>query len=173
MKNWQLLLSALFFLSSCSFGGKMKTVNQVDLQRFMGSWYVIAIIPNFIEKNAVNGIESYKLNDNNSIDIEYRFHKNSPEGKQKVMHPKAWVYDKETNAEWRVQFFWPFKFPYLIIDLADDYRYTVIGVPNRKFVWIMSRTPEITDSDYEKILARLKKNGYEIEKIKKMPQIWE
>lgn len=152
-------------------GGKMQTVKHVELERFMGSWYVIGIIPNFIEKNAVNGIESYSLNQDNSIAIEYKFHKNSPQGKQKVMHPKAWVYDTNSNAEWRVQFIWPIKFPYLIIDLAEDYSYTVIGVPNKKYVWIMSRAPEIPESVYREILRKLEVIGYDIKKIKRMPQI--
>jgi apolipoprotein D and lipocalin family protein len=148
----------------------METVENVDLKRFMGSWYVMGIIPNFIEKNAVNGIETYTLKDDGSIAIEYQFRKNSPDGKLKVIHSKAWVYNKETNAEWRVQFFYPIRFPYLIIDLADDYSYTVIGVPNRKFVWIMNRTPKIAENTYKEIIARLKKIGYDTEKIVAMPQ---
>lgn len=154
-------------------GGKMQTVEHVELDRFMGSWYIIGIIPNFIEKNAVNGIESYSLNEDNSIAIEYKFFKKSPQGKLKVMHPKAWVYDTNTNAEWRVQFIWPIKFPYLIIDLAEDYSYTVIGVPNKKYVWIMSRTPKMPETVYAKIQKKLETIGYDIKKIKRMPQIWE
>ncbi len=150
--------------------GYMEIVEYVDLNRFMGSWYVIGIIPNFIEKNAVNGIETYTLNDDGTIAIEYRFRKKSPDGKLKIMHPKAWVYNKETNAEWRVQFFYPIKFPYLIIELADDYSHTVIGVPNRKFVWIMSRTPQMAEDTYQEILIRLKKIGYDTDKIVAMPQ---
>ncbi len=151
----------------------MKTVEYVDLEKFMGSWHVIGIIPNFIERNAVNGIETYTLKDDGSIAIEYKFRKKSPDGKTKTMHPKAWVYNKETNAEWRVQFIWPLKFPYLVIDLDEDYSYTVIGVPNKKFVWIMSRTPDLVEDKYVEILQRLDQYGYDIKKIKRMPQIWE
>lgn len=88
------------------------------------------------------------------------------------MHPKAFIYDLKSKAEWRVQFFWPINFPYLIIDLADDYHYTVIGVPNKKFVWIMAREPKIEDAEYTAILNKLSKVGYDTSKIKKMPQIW-
>ena len=105
---------------------KLPTVDYVNIERFMGDWYVIAIIPNFIEKNAVNGIESYKLLDNNKIKIDYRFRLNNANGKKKHLQPKAEIYNKKTNAEWRVQFIWPLKFPYLIIELAKDYSYTVI-----------------------------------------------
>jgi apolipoprotein D and lipocalin family protein len=133
---------------------------------------VIAILPNFMENKAVNGIETYTRKSDKQIDIEYSFNVNNPQGKKKIMHPKAWIYNTKTNSEWRVQFFWPLKFPYLIIDLADDYHYTVIGVPNKKFVWIMSRTPKLEATEYQMILDKLQKQGYDTVKIKKMPQIW-
>ena len=60
----------------------------------------------------------------------------------------------------------------MIIDLAEDYRYTVIGVPNRKMLWIMSRTPQMTEADYSAVIKKLKKQDYNIDKIKKIPQIW-
>jgi apolipoprotein D and lipocalin family protein len=148
------------------------TVSSVDLERFMGDWYVIAILPNPIEKNAANGIESYILKPDGTIGITYKFRKGSPTGKEKVLTPRAKVYNTKTKAEWRVQMFKPFWSPYLVIDLAEDYRYTVIGFPNRKFVWVMSRTPEISESDYANILANLVKEGYKTDKLVKMPQIW-
>jgi apolipoprotein D and lipocalin family protein len=150
----------------------METVDHVDIERFMGDWYVIAIIPNFIEKNAINGIETYQLIDEDRVKIDYRF-TDAKTDKQKHMQPKAWIYDKQSYAEWRVQFVWPLKFPYLIIDLAEDYSHTVIGVPNRKFVWIMSREQTMKDETYNDILQNLDKVGYDIAKIEKMPQIWE
>lgn len=164
------IIAGLFFVSCRR--EDMETVKQVDIERFMGDWYVLGIIPNFIEKHAINGIESYSLLDDERVKIDYRF-TDVRTGAVKHMEPKAWIYDKETMAEWRVQFIWPIKFPYLIIDLADDYSYTVIGVPNRKFVWIMAREPELPDEVYNGILERLKLTGYEIDKIVKMPQKWE
>ncbi len=150
----------------------METVKQVDIERFMGDWYVVGVIPNFIEKHAMNGIESYRLLDDNEVKIDYRF-TDKRTGEVKHMEPKAWIYDQESKAEWRVQFFWPVKFPYLIIDLAEDYSYTAIGVPNRKFVWIMSRESELEEDVYNGILERLKLVGYDPDKIIKMEQIWE
>ncbi len=157
-------------LTSCT--KEHKTVPMVDLDRFMGSWYVIAILPNMIEKNAVNGIESYSMNKDGTIAITYKFRKGSPTGKEKTLTPKGKIYNHSTKAEWRVQIFKPFWYPYLVIDLADDYRYTVIGVPNKKYVWIMSRTPTISEPDYQVILTNLQKEGYKTEKLVKMPQIW-
>ncbi|MCK9309709.1 MAG: lipocalin family protein, partial [Candidatus Cloacimonetes bacterium] len=76
------------------------------------------------------------------------------------------------NAEWRMQLLKPFWSPFLIVDLAEDYRYTAIGVPNRKFVWIMSRTPQMSESDYAGVIAKLQQEGYNTAKIVKMPQVW-
>jgi apolipoprotein D and lipocalin family protein len=165
-----ILILLLTSVSACAVD--LKTVDYVDIPRFMGDWYVIAIIPNLVEKNAYNSIESYQLNEDGSIATTYTFRKGSPDGKKKVMRPKGKIYDTQTNAEWRMRVFWPFWAKYLIIDLAEDYRYTVIGVPNRKWLWIMSRTPQMSDEDYATVLAGLKAQDYDISKIKKIPQIW-
>jgi apolipoprotein D and lipocalin family protein len=148
------------------------TVAFVDLDKFMGDWYVVGILPNPIEKNAANGIENYTLNPDGTISITYTYRKGGPQGKEKILRPRAKVYNRATNAEWRVQLFKPIWSPYLVIDLADDYRYTVISVPNKKYLWIMSRTPEISNEDYNSIIKRLADKGYKTEKIVKMPQLW-
>ena len=165
-----LLLILAGLMMAC--GRDFRTVKKVDLQSFMGDWYVIAILPNFIEKNAYNGIESYQLNPDGTIGVTYTFFKGGPQGKKKVMHPLGKVFDRQSNAHWKMRLIKPFWSDYLIVDLAPDYRYTVIGVPNRKFVWIMSRTPDLSDEDYSAIIKRLAAMGYKTDKIRKMPQIW-
>ena len=82
---------------------------------------MIAHIPIFLEKDAYNAVESYELSEDGSILTTFRFNKGSFDGPQKTMNPKAFVYNTETNAEWRMQFLWPFKAVYLITYLADDY----------------------------------------------------
>ena len=150
----------------------LKTVEYVDIERFMGDWYVIANIPTFIEKNACNAIESYKLNARGEIQTTFSFYQDSPNGKRKEYNPKGYIYNTETNAEWRMQFIWPFKMPFLIIDLDTNYSYTVIGVPNRKYVWIMSRKPSLGSKTYNMIIDKLKDVGYDVKQIKKVTQEW-
>jgi apolipoprotein D and lipocalin family protein len=151
---------------------EIKTVPYVDLNKFMGDWYVIANIPTFLEKNATNAVESYKLNSKGEVETTFSFYKNSPEGEKKTYYPKGFIVDKKSNAVWKMQFLWPFKLTSLIIDLAVDYSYTVIGVPNRKYVWIMSRKPELSEKTYKSILEKLESIGYDLSKIKKLPQFW-
>jgi apolipoprotein D and lipocalin family protein len=167
-----LIVFVMFSLASCSSSQRpLKTVPYVDLSRFMGDWYVIANIPTFIEKDAYNALETYQWNEKEQrIDVLFKFNKGDFNGEQKVYTQKAFIFDSKTNAEWRIQFFWPFKFPYLIIDLAPDYSYTVIGVPNRSYVWIMARTPQLNENLYLQILARLREQGYETSLIQSVPQ---
>ena len=150
----------------------MKTVDYVDIERFMGDWYVIANIPTFIEKGATNAIESYKLGNKGVIETTFTFYQDSPDGEKKIYRPKGFIYDTETNAEWRMQFIWPFKMPFLIIDLDDDYQYTVIGYPSRKYVWIMARESKLSDEVYDSILSDLAEIGYDISQVNKIPQQW-
>ncbi|MFC1565619.1 lipocalin family protein [Candidatus Neomarinimicrobiota bacterium] len=151
---------------------ELKPVEHVDIDKFMGKWYVVGVIPTFAEKDAVNAIETYELNKKGNIDITFTHYKKSPDGKFKEYHPKGFIFNKKTNSEWRVQFFWPFKFKYLVIDLADDYRYTVIGVPNKKFLWIMARDTQLSTEDNKVIREKLVQQGYDITKIVDVPQIW-
>ncbi|MBC8193132.1 MAG: lipocalin family protein [FCB group bacterium] len=150
-----------------------KLVDHVDLDRFMGDWYVIANIPTMFEKGAVNAIENYTWNPEKEIvEVSFDYRAGSPDGKAKHMTQKGFIYNKETNAEWRVQPLWPLKLGYLIIDLADDYSYTVIGVPNRKYLWIMARDSSLPYDVYQSILAKVKAQGYDLDKIQMVPQIW-
>lgn len=149
----------------------LKTVSYVDIQKFMGSWYVIANIPTFVEKGATNAVEAYTWNEKEKrIDIDFHYNKDHPGGELKSYPQKAWIYDTRTNAEWRVQPWWPLKFAYLIIDLAPDYSYTVIGVPSRNYVWIMAREKQLPPGKLEEILKNIEKMGYEVSKIQKVPQ---
>ena len=165
------LLALLAALTGCSSVTPIKTVEQVDLERFMGDWYVIANIPTPFEKGAHNAVESYKLNEKGEIETTFTFRKDSFDGKEKVMRPKGFVRD-ESNAHWGMQFIWPFKAEYRIIYLTDDYGQTVVGRSKRDFVWIMARQPTIPDADYEAILEFVAEQGYDVSEIQRVPQRW-
>ena len=148
----------------------IETVDYVDLNRFMGDWYVIANIPTFIETDAYNAIESYRLNKDGTVATTFRFNKGSSDGPLKEYHPRGFVRDAQSNAVWGMQFVWPFKAEYRIIYLNDDYSVTVIGRTKRDYVWIMAREPAITAEEYTRITDFLKEQGYEIDKLQKVPQ---
>jgi apolipoprotein D and lipocalin family protein len=136
----------------------------------MGDWYVIANIPTFIEKDAYNAIESYRLDDDGTVATTFRFNKGSLDGPLKEYHPRGFIRDKKSNAVWGMQFVWPFKAEYRIIFLSDDYSKTVVGRSKRDYVWIMAREPAIPDEEYDAILGFLQEQGYDIKKLQKVPQ---
>jgi apolipoprotein D and lipocalin family protein len=146
------------------------TVEKVDLNRFMGDWYVIANIPTFIEKHAYNAIETYRLEDDGTVATTFRFNKGSMDGPLKEYHPRGFIRDKESNAVWGMQFIWPFKAEYRIVYLSEDYSKTVIGRSKRDYVWIMARKPSISDEDYAAIVDFLQQQGYDTSKLQKVPQ---
>ena len=170
-----ILLSPLFLLCGCmSTAPKkapLKTVDHVDLPRFMGGWYVIGTIPWIVEKNNVGTMDIYKMRPDGRIGITYAFHKKDLSAKRQEMHAIGTVLNKKTNARWGVQFIWPFKAPYLVIDLAPDYSSTTIGYPSRDLIWIMARTPTLSESTYQSLLQKASSQGYNIKRIVKVPQL--
>lgn len=163
------MLAAVLLLLGCQSTKPITTVNRVDLERFMGDWYVVASIPTFIEKEAYNALESYQLNTDGTIATTFTFNKGAFDGTLKTYQPKGFVVENTGNAVWKMQFVWPFKAEYRIIYLSDDYGQTVIGRSKRDYVWIMARTPSIPEDDYDRILAFLKDEGYTLENLRKVP----
>lgn len=148
----------------------LKTVEHVDLPRFMGPWYVIGTIPWVVEKNNVGTMDVYKARPDGKIDITYVFHRKELSAKREEMHAVGSVLNKKSNATWGVQFFWPFQAPYLVIDLAPDYSTTIIGYPSRDLIWIMARTPTLPEASYQMLLQKAAAQGYETLRIVKVPQ---
>lgn len=150
----------------------MDTVDYVDLEKFMGDWYVIANIPTFIEKDAYNAVENYRLADDGTIPTTFTFRKGGFDGPKKTYTPRGFVRDTSTNALWGMQFIWPFKGDYRIIYLDDAYSVTIIGRQKRDYVWLMAREPEIDDRQYDELVEFIGSVGYDTSKINKVPQRW-
>jgi apolipoprotein D and lipocalin family protein len=149
----------------------MPTVAQVDLPRFMGDWYVIANIPTFIERGAHNAVESYRIDADGSIATTFRFRADAFDGPEKDYHPRGFVRDS-SNALWGMQFVWPIKADYRITYLNADYSQTVIARQARDYVWIMARTPSISEVDYATLVGHVAALGYDVNRLQKVPQRW-
>jgi apolipoprotein D and lipocalin family protein len=161
-------LIILFFLMLTSFAmaQTLQTVPYVDLKKYEGKWYEIASFPQFFQKGCHCTTAEYTLTDKDFVIVENRCNKDSVNGKQSYIKGKAFVVENSGNAKLKVQFFWPLKAKYWIIDLADDYSYAVVGHPNKKYLWILSRTATMDDSTYQQIIFRIKEKGFDISKIK-------
>jgi len=162
-----MLISSIFVYGKGSEEPFHKSVPYVDMDKFSGDWYVIALIPTIFEKDASNGIENYSLDDKGHIRVKYTYNKG---GKDKVMYQKGWIYNTQTNAEWRVRPLWPLKLPYFILELDDNYSYTVIGTNNYDYLWIMARTPQIDHELLDDIINKAVDRGYDRDKIVLMNQ---
>lgn len=169
--RWSVGVAGLF-LSACSSMEPIATVEYVDLDRFMGDWYVIASIPTSIETEAFNAVENYRLDTDGSIATTFTFNKGSFTGETKRYEPRGFVRDSQSNAEWGMQFIWPIKADYLIVYLDDDYQLTVIARNKRDYVWVMARSVSISDEKYAAMVELIEEVGYDITKIRKVPQQW-
>jgi apolipoprotein D and lipocalin family protein len=166
-------LGPLFLmLSACSSSPAIPVAESVELDRFMGDWYVIANIPTSMEKGAHNAVESYRLDADGSIATTFTFRDGAFDGPEKVMHPRGFVRDRESNAVWGMQFVWPIKAEYLIAHVDADYSETIIARSRRDYVWIMARTPQIPEADYARLERKVADLGYDVAKLERVPQRW-
>lgn len=178
MKSWRRgwvlsLLVSVSLLAGCGVNPQKVTVpvvESVDLPRFMGPWYVIGVIPTFIEKDIYNAIETYELLPDGTIATTFTFNKGAFDGPAKEMNPRGFVIPGTNNAIWGMQFIWPIKAEYVISHLDADYTETIIARSQRDYVWIMARTPTISDERYERMKAKVAEMGYDLGKLVKVPQ---
>ena len=157
----KLLITLLCIGSLYSQESEMKTVDYVDIERFMGKWFVTAIVPNMIETGATNASDIYELNTDGTIAITYDAIK---DGKKKQIKQKGTIINKESNADWTIQMKKPYvpflKFPFKIILIDPNYKYMAVGYPDNKMGWIMNRDTNMDESLYESILVELEEFGY-------------
>lgn len=169
--NKNLIASFLAFaMATLSNAQPLRTVPNVDLAKYAGTWYEIASFPQRFQKGCHCTTATYTQSDKGYIIVENRCNRDSVNGKASCIKGKAFVEEGSGNAKLKVQFFWPFKGKYWIIDLADDYSYAVVGHPNRKYLWILSRTPKMADDVYQGIIGRVKANGFDTGKLQRTQQ---
>lgn len=147
-------------------------VESVDLERFMGDWYVIGFVPIAGEKSAHNGIESYRLREDGRISTIYRYRDGGFDGPLKTHTPNAKVEPNTGNARWGMQFLWPFRAEFVITDLDDDYQTTIIARSKRDYVWLMSRQPAMSDAVYAEYHDKIAALGYDMTNFRRQPQQW-
>ena len=168
MKIQQFLpfISVAFLMSACfretSQVKSLETVSNVDLPHFAGTWHEIARYPNRFQKGCLDTFATCSPMENGKVTVVSHYRTDSGE---KTAHGTAKVVDPQTNARLKVTFFRPFYGDYWIIDLGKDYEYAVVGTPNRKYLWILSRTPVLDLQLYNGILEKIKLQGFDPAKL--------
>jgi apolipoprotein D and lipocalin family protein len=148
----------------------LEVVDSVDLDRYLGTWYEIASYPMYFQKGCTATTATYSLRDDGLIKVVNRCRKDSLDGKLKEAVGRARVVDPETNAKLEVSFFGPFWGDYWIIDLDPDYQWAVVGGAKRKYLWILSRTPQMDTALFNEIVGRLPAKGYDPDQLNRTLQ---
>lgn len=166
-----LLLAAVAIFAIIGTGKQndLEVVPHVDLNRYVGRWYEIARLPNRFEKKCAGSVSAtYSLRADGTVEVVNRCRKSS--GDYTTATGKAKIVDKTTNAKLKVTFFWPFYGDYWILELGDNYEYAVVGAPNRKYLWILSRNREMDESLYRTLLDKMAARGFKTEQMIKTSQ---
>lgn len=170
MKKEILATSVLLGLTALALQARNKpleTVKYVELKKYLGTWFEIAAIPQIFEKGCICTSATYGLGADGTLIVKNRCIKNN---KLQITEGKAFIADS-TNAKLNVQFFWPFKAKYWIIDLAKDYSYAVVGHPDRKSLWILSRRPTLDEQVYDHLVVQAANKGFDVRQLVKTEQI--
>ena len=140
----------------------LEVVPHVELEKYLGKWYEIAHLPARFQEGCSDTTATYALSKDGSISVLNECVRN---GKVKKAKGKAKVVDKSSGAKLKVTFFRPFYGDYWIIKLGDDYDYAVVGTPNRKYLWILSRTPQMDDNLFSSLIEFVKSKGFNVENL--------
>jgi len=168
------ILVIISLMSRCALNDTpLPTAEKVNIDLFMGRWYVHGYTPIIVDKNAHNAIEHYRLDADKKIQTTYQFRDGGFSGEIKTHTPVGWVNEKvDSNAEWHMQFIWPFTADYIILHVDADYSETIVAHPSRKYAWVMLRDNTVSDADYDRLISKLKVAGYDIDIMQKMPHDW-
>lgn len=150
----------------------IQPVRHVDLDRYMGRWYVIASIPTTFEQGGHNPVETYRRQPDGTVCTSFRFRPDSFDAPVKKIRSTASVVQGSSGAEWKVHLLGIMRLEYLVAWLAPDYSQVIVARNKRDHAWVMARTPTIPDADYSAMRRRLSELGYDLRKLEKAPQRW-
>ena len=169
-KLYKLILPLLTIFGCAGNYSQLDVVSHVDLEKYLGKWYEISSFPQSFQKGCNCTTAEYFRTDEDYIKVINKCRKGSPNGELSTATGKAFIKDTSTNAKLSVQFFWPFRGDYWIIELAEDYSYAVVGHPNRDYLWILSRKPQMDEKVYTMLLEKIKNKGFDVNRLVKTNQ---
>lgn len=173
MYKFCLLLILLFALSCANTNSQMldkTTVKELDLSRYLGTWFEIARFPHSFEKNLVGVTATYSLKEDGKIQVLNQGYKNTLDGELSIAEGKAKIPNKAEPGKLKVSFFWIFYGDYYVLELDENYQYVMIGSSSDKYFWILSRTPQMAPETYEMLLEKARERGYNLDKLVKVLQ---
>ena len=175
MNSCKVILFAIVssILTACSWRSMeqqpLQTVPYLDINHFLGQWYEIASIPIFFQAHCVC-TRSYFERKDDHFEATNICRDSSPHGEIDEANAEAWIAPGSHNAKFEVQFIWPLKNDYWIIYLDQDYRHAIAATPDRKYLWILSRSPHVTEAQYQLLVEKASERGFNLNYLKRIPQ---
>lgn len=162
------LLLAAALPATAADPAPLPTVPQVDLARYAGAWYEIALLPNRFQKQCVADTQARYRLDGDRVEVVNRCR--TADGRVDDITGRAKVVAGSGNAKLRVSFFWPFYGDYWVLALDADYRHVLVGAPSRKYAWVLSRTPQLDEATLQALLERAAELGFDKAAFQRTPQ---
>ncbi|MCF8298463.1 MAG: lipocalin family protein [Saprospiraceae bacterium] len=148
-----------------------KTVDKLEIEKYLGKWYEIARFPHSFEKGLVGVTATYSMREDGKIKVLNQGYKNTLDGELSTAEGKAKIKDPDKPGELKVSFFWIFYADYLVMELdSENYEWAVIGSNSSKYLWILSRKPQMDESLYNDLISRIEKRGYKLDKLIRVEQ---
>ncbi len=157
-----LIAACVTGLAGCASYPPLSTVEKVDLTRYTGRWYEIAHLPQWFEQDATAVTAEYAVRLDGKVSVVNTCHTVSPTGPLEQARGTARVVDAPVNAKLKGSFFWPFEGDYWILRLTPDYAAAAVGSPDRKTLWLLSRTPTMDAALYDKWTGELSADGFDV-----------
>lgn len=173
MHRIAILIGVLLLYTHCKTNSPMidqTTVKELDLNRYLGTWYEIARFPHSFEKGMEGVTANYSMRNDGKIRVINKGYKDRLDGELSVAEGKAKIPNQLEPGKLKVSFFWIFYADYYVLELGPDYEYAMIGSSSPKYFWILSRTPHMDDSTYQMLLAKAQQRGYHLDKLEKVQQ---
>jgi apolipoprotein D and lipocalin family protein len=142
----------------------------VELRSYLGTWYELARFDSFFQRGCVASTATYSLRDDGEVRVINRCRDGALDGKLKEIEGKAWVPDPAQSGKLKVQFFWPFSAPYWVLEVGPDYAWALVGHPDKKLCWVLSRTPHVDEALYQQLVGRLAARGYDVARLQRTTQ---
>jgi len=172
LRSLLLLAATLPWLVGCASSSRElpRTVDYVDLDRYVGRWYVISHVPYFLERGKVASYDTYARRPDGLLTNDFTFREKTVDGPEKTWRGVARVTNTTTNATWEVSFLRPIWVTYKILALDPDYTWAVVATKDAGLMWVLARERRLPPATYDAILADLKDRGIAVDKLQFVPQ---
>lgn len=162
--------AAILAASFSAYAGQPRIASSLNIKRFSGRWFNLASLPMHFQKRCYCSQFFYTLEDDGDLQLGHGCYKGSKPGKWKYLSASAGSNFGPNKSQFKVPYYWPFRKQYWVLYVSNDYKYAIVGTPNYKYAWIMSRQPHATVGQFLKLKGILKARGYDVKKLQMMEQ---